>query len=69
MSILQRIELNFWHIVIPLIRESSLARFLFAHVYQLGRKRFIAKFLLPASASAITGLMLGFILGLFSQIW
>jgi len=69
MSLLQRLELNFWQITIPLIQESEFARFVFTRLYSALQKRLVSRFLLPAMLSVALGLSLGFILGTISRFW
>jgi len=69
MSVIQRIELNFWHLVIPLIRESRVIRFLLRRLYGIFRIKFLGGFLLPAVLSAGLGLLCGYLSGVFSTLW
>ena len=64
MSILQRIELSFWQIAIPLIRESKLLRFILTHFYGVSRKKIISSFIIPTALTAALGLTAGYIGGL-----
>ncbi|MBM3146105.1 MAG: hypothetical protein FJ010_14265 [Chloroflexi bacterium] len=69
MSVLQRIELNFWHLVIPLTRESRLIRFLLQRLYAVISDTLLGSFVIPAMISALFGLFLGYIGGLVSSLW
>ncbi|MBC8496017.1 MAG: hypothetical protein H8D37_00005 [Chloroflexi bacterium] len=69
MSVLQRIELNFWHLVIPLIRESALVRFTLQRLYSVFHSKLLVGFVLPATLSAALGLSLGYISGVISTFW
>lgn len=69
MSILQRVELNFWQLVIPLIRESRVIRFFLQKMYALFRNKFLGGFFLPAAVSAGLGLFFGYIGGVLSTIF
>lgn len=69
MSVLQRIELNFWHFVIPLIRESKILRFFLRRLYTLLRSKFLSGFVLPATLSAALGLLIGYLSGVISTLW
>ena len=69
MSVLERLELSFWHFVIPLIRESGFVRFLLRRFYTLFRQKWLSGFILPASLSAGLGLFIGYIGGLVSSLW
>jgi len=63
MSILQRIELSFWHHFIPMIRESSTVRTVFPKIYPLISNSLFIQLLFPAAICALIGLFLGFIIG------
>jgi len=69
MSILQRVELNFWQIVIPLIRESRVIRFFVQILYLLLQVKLLRSFLIPAVISAALGIVLGYIGGVFSTLY
>ncbi len=64
MSITQRLELQFWLVIIPLIRRSRLLRFVLARGYLLMRQRLIGGLLLPAVLTVLLGLFTGYTLGL-----
>ncbi|MBL6965242.1 MAG: hypothetical protein ISR60_01695 [Anaerolineales bacterium] len=64
MSILQRMELSFWQIAIPLIRESKLLRFILTHFYGVSRKQIIISFIAPTALTAALGLAAGYIGGM-----
>ncbi len=68
MSVLQRIELSFWHNVIPLIRRSKLIRISFQFLYIVFRKELLRSVVIPTALSAALGLMLGYLGGLISAI-
>ena len=69
MSILQRVELNFWQLVIPLIRESRVIRFFVQILYLLLQIKFLRSFILPVALSAALGIFFGYIGGVFSTIF
>ncbi len=69
MSILQRVELNFWQLMIPLIRESRVIRFFVQILYGLSRNKFWGGFVVPTTLSVALGLFIGYIGGVFSTIW
>jgi hypothetical protein len=69
MSILQQLELRFWHFIIPLIRESTTTQFILPKMYPLIRHNVFVSFLIPAIFSALLGLSIGFLLGVISPIW
>lgn len=63
MTIVQRLELQFWLVIIPLIRRSRLLRFIFARGYLLARQRFVSGLLIPATITILLGLATGYTLG------
>lgn len=64
MSIFQRIELSFWQIAIPLIRESKLIRFILMHIYRIAQRKFLSGFIAPMALTAALGLAAGYIGGM-----
>ncbi len=66
MSILQRIELNFWQIATPLIRDSTIVRFILKHLYFLARKKLVTDFVIPAAFFTASGFLLGIVWGMLS---
>jgi hypothetical protein len=69
MSVLNRIELSFWNLVIPLIHGSKIVRFLMQGIYTTLAAGFFSRFFIPASLSALLGLVLGYIAGVVSNLW
>jgi hypothetical protein len=67
--LINRLELNFWHLVIPLIQRSPAVRFVLPHAYQLFTSEVIKGFILPACLYAAGGLLTGFIIGYISRFF
>lgn len=64
MSILQRIELNFWHLFIPWIRESSTFRSVVPKIYPLISSTIFVQFFVPTTLIALFGLSIGLSIGI-----
>lgn len=64
--VLRRLELNFWHITIPILRKSGTIRYLVPRLYALVRSKFFNQMIVPTIISATLGLSLGFIIGTFN---
>lgn len=65
MSIFEKLELNFWQIMIRLIQESKFVRYIFPRLYVLRANQLLVGFLLPATIIAIIGLSIGFFIGVY----
>jgi hypothetical protein len=66
--ILHQLELSFWDVFIPILNKSPLIRYLAPRVYRVLHLKEFQNTVKYSLILTIIGLLLGFILGAFSQI-
>jgi len=65
---IQQIEIGFWHLVIPLMQNSRIVRFLVPYVHSYLKQEFSKPALIATSGSVFAGLVLGYFLGMLSNL-
>jgi len=63
--VLHRLELNFWHVTIPILRTSPTLRYIVPRVYTFVQSKIFNQVIVPTMIYAALGLSLGFVFGVF----